>query len=214
MDLAACPFMPVFGPPQIMFVNGQGTELWDSEGKRYLDFLGGLAVISLGHANPAVAEAIGTQAKELMHVSNLFANPVATRAAMEIDRLLMEVTGQLGQVFFTNSGAEANECALKLARKHGGRGRHVVVSALGSFHGRTLADARGDRPADQARAVPADARGLPPRGVGRRRRHRQGRRRLGRGGADRAGAGRGRRQRRRPPATCRRSARSATPPAR
>jgi acetylornithine/N-succinyldiaminopimelate aminotransferase len=139
MDLAACPFMPVFGPPQIMFVNGKGTELWDSEGKRYLDFLGGLAVISLGHSNPAVAEAIGTQAKELMHVSNLFANPVATRAAMEIDRLLMEVTGQLGQVFFTNSGAEAIECALKLARKHGGRGRHVVVSALGSFHGRTLA---------------------------------------------------------------------------
>ena len=58
---------------------------------------------------------------------------------MEIDRLLAEVTGQLGQVFFTNSGAEANECAIKLARKHGGRGRHVVVSALGSFHGRTLA---------------------------------------------------------------------------
>jgi acetylornithine/succinyldiaminopimelate/putrescine aminotransferase len=72
-------------------------------------------------------------------VSNLFANPIATRAAMEIDRLLLEVTGQLGQVFFTNSGAEANECAIKLARKHGGRGRHVVVSALGSFHGRTLA---------------------------------------------------------------------------
>jgi acetylornithine/N-succinyldiaminopimelate aminotransferase len=139
MDLIACPFMPVFGPPQIMFVNGKGTELWDSDGKRYLDFLGGLAVISLGHSNPAVAEAIGTQAKELMHVSNLFANPVATRAAMEVDRLLMEVTGQLGQVFFTNSGAEAIECALKLARKHGGRGRHVVVSAFGSFHGRTLA---------------------------------------------------------------------------
>ena len=139
MGLQACPFMPVFGPPQIMFVNGKGTELWDSDGKRYLDFLGGLAVISLGHSNPAVAEAIGTQAKELMHVSNLFANPVATRAAMEVDRLLMEVTGQLGQVFFTNSGAEAIECALKLARKHGGRGRHVVVSALGSFHGRTLA---------------------------------------------------------------------------
>ncbi len=139
MGLTACPFMPVFGPPQIMFVRGKGTELWDSDGKRYLDFLGGLAVIGLGHANPVVAEAIGTQAKELLHVSNLFANPVATRAAMEIDRLLAEITGQLGQVFFTNSGAEAVECALKLARKHGGRGRHVVVSALGSFHGRTLA---------------------------------------------------------------------------
>jgi acetylornithine/N-succinyldiaminopimelate aminotransferase len=137
--LEACPFMPVFGPPQIMFVKGRGTELWDADGKRYLDFLGGLAVIGLGHANPVVAEAIAHQAGELLHVSNLFANPVATRAAMEIDRLLAEVTGSLGQVFFTNSGAEANECAIKLARKHGGRGRHVVVSALGSFHGRTLA---------------------------------------------------------------------------
>jgi acetylornithine/N-succinyldiaminopimelate aminotransferase len=137
--LDACPFMPVFGAPQIMFVKGDGTQLWDADGKRYLDFLGGLAVIGLGHANPVVAEAIAKQAGELLHVSNLFANPVATRAAMEVDRLLAEVTGQLGQVFFTNSGAEANECAIKLARKHGGRGRHVVVSALGSFHGRTLA---------------------------------------------------------------------------
>ena len=94
--------MPVFGPPQIMFVRGKGTELWDSDGKRYLDFLGGLAVIGLGHANPVVAEAIGDAgAASCCHVSNLFANPVATRAAMEIDRLLAEVTGQLGQVFFT-----------------------------------------------------------------------------------------------------------------
>jgi predicted acetylornithine/succinylornithine family transaminase len=131
--------MPVFGPPQVMFVRGRGTELWDSEGKRYLDFLGGLAVIGLGHANPVVAAAIAEQAGELLHVSNLFANPVATRAAIEVDRLLAEATGFDGQVFFTNSGAEAVECAIKLARKHGGRGRHVVVSALGSFHGRTLA---------------------------------------------------------------------------
>ena len=135
----ACPFMPVFGPPQVMFVRGRGTELWDVDGQRYLDFLGGLAVIGLGHANPAVAEAIAAQAGELLHVSNLFANPVATRAAIEVDRLLAEATGHEGQVFFTNSGAEAVECAIKLARKHGGRGRHVVVSALGSFHGRTLA---------------------------------------------------------------------------
>ncbi len=138
-DLTACPFMPVFGPPQVMFVRGRGTELWDVDGKRYLDFLGGLAVIGLGHANPAVAEAIAHQAGELLHVSNLFANPVATRAAIEVNRLLAEATGHEGQVFFTNSGAEAVECAIKLARKHGGRGRHVVVSALGSFHGRTLA---------------------------------------------------------------------------
>ncbi len=138
-DLTTCPFMPVFGPPQVMFVRGRGTELWDSEGRRYLDFLGGLAVIGLGHAHPAVAEAIAQQAGELLHVSNLFANPVATRAAIEVDRLLAEATGDTGQVFFTNSGAEAVECAIKLARKHGGRGRHTVVSTLGSFHGRTLA---------------------------------------------------------------------------
>jgi acetylornithine/N-succinyldiaminopimelate aminotransferase len=139
MDLDACPFMPVFGPPQVMFVRGKGTELWDTEGKRYLDFLSGLAVTSLGHAHPAVAEALAHQAGELLHVSNFFANPVATRAAVEVNRLLADATGHAGQVFFTNSGAEAVECALKLARKHGGRGRHVVVSAFGSFHGRTLA---------------------------------------------------------------------------
>ncbi|MCU1345394.1 MAG: argD [Acidimicrobiia bacterium] len=134
-----CPFMPVFGPPQVMFVRGQGTELWDDTGKRYLDFLGGLAVISLGHANPEIAAAICEQANTLLHVSNLFANPVAAEVAVELDGLLKEVTGCDGKVFFSNSGAEANEAALKLARKWGGRGRHVVISAYGSFHGRTLA---------------------------------------------------------------------------
>jgi predicted acetylornithine/succinylornithine family transaminase len=134
-----CPFMPVFGPPQVMFERGRGTELWDVDGRRYLDFLSGIAVVSLGHANPVVADAIGRQAAELVHVSNFFANPVATKAAIAVNDLLREATGLDGQVFFANSGAEAIECALKLARKHGGRGRHVVVSALGSFHGRTLA---------------------------------------------------------------------------
>jgi acetylornithine/N-succinyldiaminopimelate aminotransferase len=134
-----CPFMPVFGPPQVMFVRGKGTELWDVDGKRYLDFLSGIAVTSLGHAHPVVADALAHQAGELLHVSNFFANPVTTTAAIGIDRLLSEATGHGGQVFFTNSGAEAVECALKLARKHGGRGRHIVVSAFGSFHGRTLA---------------------------------------------------------------------------
>jgi predicted acetylornithine/succinylornithine family transaminase len=137
--LDGCPFMPVFGPPQVMFERGCGTELWDVDGKRYLDFLCGLAVTSLGHANPAVAAAICTQASTLLHVSNFFANPVATAAAQAINELLLDATGHAGQVFFTNSGAEANECALKLARKVGGRGRHVVVGAYGSFHGRTLA---------------------------------------------------------------------------
>lgn len=130
-----CPFMPVFGAPSIMFVRGEGTQLWDTSGKRYLDFLCGIAVTSLGHAHPAVADAIAQQARTLLHVSNFFANPVATAAAVEIDELL----GGGGQVFFCNSGAEANEAAIKLARRFGGRGRHTVVSAYGSFHGRTLA---------------------------------------------------------------------------
>lgn len=133
------PFMPVFAPPAIAFERGRGTELWDTTGKRYLDFLAGIAVCSLGHANPAVAEAISRQASTLLHVSNYFANPQAISAAVKLDELLLGATGEPGQVFFGNSGAEANECAIKLARKFGGRGRHTVVSALGSFHGRTLA---------------------------------------------------------------------------
>ena len=130
-----CPFIPVFGPPQVMFERGSGTELWDVDGKRYLDFLCGIAVTSLGHSNSVVTAAIAEQAATLMHVSNFFANPVATETAVLVDQLL----GGGGQVFFCNSGAEANEAAIKLARKFGGRGRHTVVSALGSFHGRTLA---------------------------------------------------------------------------
>ena len=134
-----CPFMPVFGPPALMLERGSGTELWDTEGRRYLDFLAGIAVVSLGHADPHIAAAIAEQASRLVHVSNFFANPVATQAATMLDRLLTGATGRPGQVFFTNSGAEANECALKLARRHGGPGRHRVISMLGSFHGRTLA---------------------------------------------------------------------------
>ena len=134
-----CPFMPVFGAPQVMFVRGSGTELWDSNGKRYLDFLGGLAVIALGHSHPLITEVISEQAGTLMHVSNLFATDKVAEAAIKLNALLAETTGAVGQVFFCNSGAEANETALKLARKFGGRGRHGVVSAFGSFHGRTLA---------------------------------------------------------------------------
>ncbi|MBI4882872.1 MAG: acetylornithine/succinylornithine family transaminase [Actinobacteria bacterium] len=131
--------MPVFAPAPVMFERGCGTELWDVNGKRYLDFLGGLAVVGLGHSHPVVSAAIARQADTLMHVSNLFANTQAPPAAIKINELLAETTGHDGQVFFCNSGAEANEAALKLARKFGGRGRHVVVSAYGSFHGRTLA---------------------------------------------------------------------------
>ena len=138
----SCPFMPVFGAPQVMFERGQGTQLWDVDCKRYLDFLCGIAVTSLGHSNPVVAAAISHQANTLLHVSNFFANPVATQTALMVDKLLSAACGEeagYGQVFFCNSGAEANEAGIKLARKFGGRGKHVVVSALGSFHGRTLA---------------------------------------------------------------------------
>jgi predicted acetylornithine/succinylornithine family transaminase len=128
--------MPTYGAPTVMFVRGQGTELWDADGRRYLDFLSGLAVTSLGHSHPGVADALAEQARTLLHVSNLFATPNAADVALTLDEL---IGGPTGQVFFCNSGAEANECAIKLARKWGGRGRYVVVSAYGSFHGRTLA---------------------------------------------------------------------------
>lgn len=136
--LGHCPFIPVFGAPAVMFERGSGTELFDVAGKRYLDFLGGIAVVSLGHANPAVAAAIARQAGQLLHVSNFFANTTATRAAVALADLMRDAGAGDGQVFFCNSGAEANEAAIKLARKFGGRGRHVMVTALGSFHGRTL----------------------------------------------------------------------------
>ena len=133
-----CPFIPVFGAPAEMFERGEGTQLWSVDGKRYLDFLSGIAVVSLGHANPVIAKAIADQANTLVHVSNFFANTVATKAAVEISGLMADAGAGDGQVFFCNSGAEANEAAIKLARKFGGRGRHAIVTAYGSFHGRTL----------------------------------------------------------------------------
>ncbi len=129
------PLMPTYPPPPLVFVRGEGSRLWDDSGRSYLDFVGGLAVTSLGHCPPAVAEALATQARTLLHVSNLYGTTVGPEVAVTLDRLI----GGGGRVFFANSGAEANECAIKLARKWGGPGRHVVVSVYGSFHGRTLA---------------------------------------------------------------------------
>jgi predicted acetylornithine/succinylornithine family transaminase len=127
--------MPTYPAHAVTFVRGEGSRLWDDNGKEYLDFLSGLAVTSLGHAHPAVADALAQQARTLLHVSNLYGTTIGPEVARTLDRLI----GGGGQVFFSNSGAEANECAIKLARKWGGRGKHVVVSAYGSFHGRTLA---------------------------------------------------------------------------
>ncbi len=115
-------------------VRGEGCWLTDADGRRYLDFLAGIAVCSLGHCHPAVTEAVCRQAGELMHVSNLF----HTRPQIELAELLV-ANSFADRVFMANSGAEANEAALKLARIHSGEGRYEVISLAGSFHGRTLA---------------------------------------------------------------------------
>jgi len=130
-----------YGIPPLTFVRGAGTELFDDAGHRYLDFLCGLAVTGLGHAHPRVAAAVAEQASTLIHVSILFVTEPQLEVAERLDRLVRSGTDQdqPGRVLFQNSGAEANEAALKLVRKFHGRGRHGVLSAFRSFHGRTLA---------------------------------------------------------------------------
>jgi acetylornithine/N-succinyldiaminopimelate aminotransferase len=147
--------MQTYARQPVAFVRGEGVRLWDSEGREYLDFLGGLAVTSLGHAHPEVDAALAEQARTLLHVSNLYYNEVQPKLAAELDGLL----GGGGRVFFSNSGAEANECAIKLARrygqKHGIPHTYHVVSALNSFHGRTLTTlAATGQPAKQAAFQP------------------------------------------------------------
>ncbi len=115
-------------------IRGEGCRLKDDDGREYLDFLAGIAVCSLGHCHPAVTEAVCRQAAELMHVSNLF----HTRPQIELAELLV-ANSFADRVFMGNSGAEANEAAIKLARIHSGAGRYEVISLSGSFHGRTLA---------------------------------------------------------------------------
>ncbi len=134
-ELARCPIMPSYAAPGVMFVSGQACTLTDRHGQQYLDFLSGLAVCNLGHAHPQVAQAIADQAGKLLHVSNLFATEHNGELAKTLNRLL----GGGGQVFFCNSGAEANEAAIKLARRWAGPGRYGVISAFRSFHGRSLA---------------------------------------------------------------------------
>jgi predicted acetylornithine/succinylornithine family transaminase len=135
MSIKDAPLMQTYGRSDLTFVSGNGCILRDSNGKEYLDALAGIAVVSAGHSNLAVAEAICNQASKLQHVSNLFwTEPMAQLAAR-----LSTITGGWGKVFFANSGAEANECAFKLARLWAGEGRYKILCAEGSFHGRTLA---------------------------------------------------------------------------
>jgi acetylornithine/N-succinyldiaminopimelate aminotransferase len=130
--------MNTYGRLPMTLVKGEGTYVWDSEGKRYLDFLTGLAVNSLGHNHPAVVCAIQEQAKEMIHASNLYWIPNQVALA---ERLVEHTFAD--KVFFCNSGAEANESAFKLARKYAkknhGANKYEVVALENSFHGRTLA---------------------------------------------------------------------------
>lgn len=129
--------MPVFGRQPISFVRGQGAYLYTEDGTEYLDALTGIAVCGLGHAHPVLAEAIAEQAATLIHTSNLFEVPWQTAAAQK----LAEVSG-MEEIFFSNSGAESNEGAIKIARKFGhmqGIATPKIIVADHSFHGRTLA---------------------------------------------------------------------------
>jgi acetylornithine/N-succinyldiaminopimelate aminotransferase len=120
-----------------LLVRGEGSAVWDADGNRYLDFLGGIAVNSLGHAHPVFVEAVSRQAATLAHISNYFASPAQLELAARLKRLAG--TGERGRVFLANSGGEANEMAIKLSRLHGNRsGRSTILVVEGAFHGRTM----------------------------------------------------------------------------
>ncbi|OGI44518.1 MAG: acetylornithine aminotransferase [Candidatus Muproteobacteria bacterium RBG_16_64_11] len=137
--------MPVFAPLPVAFVRGQGAWLWDSAGKKYLDALAGVAVCGLGHAHPAVTQAICDQAGTLLHTSNWYQVPLQAQLAERLCRM-----AGMDNVFFCNSGAEANEAAIKLARMYASQRKILnpgIIVTEGSFHGRTLAtlSATGNR---------------------------------------------------------------------
>lgn len=127
--------MPTYGRFDLALARGEGSRVWDEDGKSYLDFGAGIAVCSLGHSHPKLAEALSRQALTLLHVSNLY----LTRPQGELAKLIVDLVGLGGKVFFCNSGAEANEGLYKLARKFGApTGRHEIITFTHSFHGRTL----------------------------------------------------------------------------
>src|ERR1700744_1279918 len=129
--------MDITARPQAVFVRGEGAWLWDDTGKRYLDFLQGWAVNCLGHSPPCIAEALADQAKRLITPSPAYYND----ASLKLAKALVDLSC-FDQVFFTNSGAEANEGAIKLARKYGSLhkdGAFEIITFEGGFHGRTLA---------------------------------------------------------------------------
>ncbi len=123
--------MNTFGTPKLVLTRGSGAEVWDEDGTRYLDLLGGIAVNALGHAHPAVVGAVTDQLSTLGHISNFFTSV----PQVELAERLLGLLGTDGRVFLTNSGAEANEAAIKLTRR---TGRTHLVAAEGAFHGRTM----------------------------------------------------------------------------
>ncbi len=126
--------MGTFGTPRLALARGEGCYVWDTEGHRYLDFLGGIAVSALGHGHPALVEAVSHQMRTLGHVSNFF----ATEPQVRLAERLLHMAGRSdseGRVFFVSSGTEANETAMKLTRR---TGRTGLVAAEGAFHGRTM----------------------------------------------------------------------------
>ena len=130
--------LPIYARLPITIVRGQGMRVWDADGKEYLDFLAGIAVNTLGHCHPRMVKAIQEQAATLIHTSGYY----YTAPVAKLAEKLVSVSG-MERAFFCNSGAEANECALKIARKygkaHGGAGKYGIVAAQKSFHGRTMA---------------------------------------------------------------------------
>lgn len=138
IELADKYLFPTYKRPPFALVKGEGCRVWDENGKEYLDFVGGIAVCALGHSSAIVTRALEEQSRTLVHVSNLY----YTRPQVELARLLVE-NSFADRVFFCNSGAEANEAAIKIARRYTrekhGPGKHTIVCMQGSFHGRTMA---------------------------------------------------------------------------
>lgn len=123
--------MNTFGPPKLVLTRGEGAHVWDADGREYVDLLGGIAVNALGHAHPRLVAAVTEQMQTLGHISNFF----ASTPQISLAERLVSLLGTDGRVFFTNSGAEANEAAFKLTRR---TGRTKIVATAGSFHGRTM----------------------------------------------------------------------------
>ena len=137
-DRYAAALMPNYGQPSVALVGGQGCQLWDADGKEYLDLIAGIAVSALGHGHPALISAVSKQAVLLAHTSNLFLH----EPEIELAERLLALLGADGRVFLCNSGTEANEAALKVVRraqaKRGNPERRVIVAAENGFHGRTM----------------------------------------------------------------------------